>query len=140
MLSTVAMGNNVFSDAPSTSYLKAIDAWILGCFTITFTTLTEFVVILYLEKFHEGHEEVSKKIHANRAKMNKGKKVLSRRIEAFFRVIVPILFIFLVIIFCACVGRNYSNVVVSYDQDDLEDHPVHLTILKNELSKKIKDI
>lgn len=27
MLSIVAMSNNVFDDAPRTSYLKAIDAW-----------------------------------------------------------------------------------------------------------------
>ena len=49
MLSIVAMSNNVFDDAPRTSYLKAIDVWILTCFTITFVTLAETVVVIYLE-------------------------------------------------------------------------------------------
>ena len=49
MLSIVAMSNNVFDDAPRTSYLKAIDIWILTCFTITFVTLAETVVVIYLE-------------------------------------------------------------------------------------------
>ena len=50
MLSIVAMSNNVFDDAPRTSYLKAIDIWILTCFTITFVTLAETVVVIYLER------------------------------------------------------------------------------------------
>ena len=50
MLSIVAMSNNVFDDAPRTSYLKAIDIWILTCFTITFVTLVEFVVVIFLER------------------------------------------------------------------------------------------
>ena len=47
------MSNNVFEVAPRTGYLKAVDVWMLGCFTITFTALIEFVVVLHIQKHYE---------------------------------------------------------------------------------------
>ena len=40
----------VLSDVPSTSYVKALDVWIITCFCYTFVNLFEYCVVLYLAR------------------------------------------------------------------------------------------
>ena len=133
MLSIVAMSNNVFADAPRTAYLKAIDIWILGCFSITFTTLLEYVVVIYLDKFPEWDKPLFKKIRAKGAKMNMNRKALSQRIDSFFRLILPILFILLVLIYSICVGKYYKDVMSDFEDSGFKDEVVQPTVIENEL-------
>ena len=48
MLTVVSMSNGAFENSPQTSYLKAIDVWLLACFTFTFIVLVEFAVVVYV--------------------------------------------------------------------------------------------
>jgi hypothetical protein len=49
-LNLVSMSNGVFDSSPRTSYLKAIDIWMLICFSFTFAALLEFCIVIYLNK------------------------------------------------------------------------------------------
>ena len=133
MLSIVAMSNNVFDDAPRTAYLKAIDIWILGCFSITFTTLLEYVVVIYIENFLEGDKPLFTKIQAKGTKKNVNRKALSQRIDSFFRLILPILFVLLVVIYAFWVGRHYWGVMSDVEDPGFKDEVVMPTIIENEL-------
>ncbi len=47
-LTLVSMSNGLFSTAPRTSYLKAIDIWLLACFTFSFVVLIEYCTVISL--------------------------------------------------------------------------------------------
>ena len=47
-LTLMGMMNSVFNSSPSTSYLKAIDLFLVGCFGFTFAVLAEFCTVIAL--------------------------------------------------------------------------------------------
>ena len=49
-LTLMSMMNSVTKEAPQTSYLKALDIWMVVCFVFTFLVLVEYCLVLYLSK------------------------------------------------------------------------------------------
>jgi hypothetical protein len=47
-LTLVSMMNSEIDKMPKTAYLKALDIWMITCFTFTFMVLTEFCIVLAL--------------------------------------------------------------------------------------------
>ncbi len=75
-LTLQSMINSVFTEAPRTSYLKALDIWLVTCFVFTFLVLIEYCVVLYLSRASDWYEDLKRvKGHARRNRggdMNKG--------------------------------------------------------------------
>merc|ERR1712165_626526 len=46
-LTLVTLSNGLFNTSPRTSYLKAIDVWLLVCFLFSVTVLVEFCIIVF---------------------------------------------------------------------------------------------
>ena len=50
-LTLMGMVNSVFQTSPDTSYLKAMDVWLVTCFTFTFVVLGEFCTVIGLSQY-----------------------------------------------------------------------------------------
>ena len=153
MLSIVAMSNNVFEEAPRTGYLKAIDVWMLGCFSITFIALVEFVVVLYIQKHFEKDQvficdvimenlssnpqfpQGPNKVHAKFTKKGRMWRRTSERVDSLFRVLVPLIFVLFFAIFIAAVReRGYDNGVhINRPTESLDQKEVTKNIIQNEM-------
>jgi hypothetical protein len=55
-LTLVSMSNGVFTNSPRTSYLKAVDIWLLGSFSFAFVVLINFCHIIYCNWRKTGNE------------------------------------------------------------------------------------
>ncbi len=49
-LTLVSMSTGLFNSSPRTSYLKAIDVFLLVCFLFTISVLIEFCVVIFISK------------------------------------------------------------------------------------------
>ncbi len=56
LLTLVAMSSGVFQNSPRTSYMKAIDVWLFGCFLSSFAVLLHFSVVVFLNSRPENRE------------------------------------------------------------------------------------
>ncbi len=72
-LTLQSMINSVFTEAPRTSYLKALDVWLVTCFVFTFLVLVEYCAVLSLSRtqdWYDDHKRV--KQESSRGKGKKG--------------------------------------------------------------------
>ena len=44
----------------------------------------------------------------------------------------PLIFILFSVVYCAYVGKNYSDVAGDYDKDGLKDEQVYTVVIKNQ--------
>ena len=54
-LTIMSMMNSVTKEAPRTSYLKALDIWLVVCFVFTFLVLVQYCLVLYLSKTNDWY-------------------------------------------------------------------------------------
>merc|ERR1719323_1585625 len=93
-LTLVTLSNGLFNTSPRTSYLKAIDVWLLVCFLFSVTVLVEFCVIVYF-----CNRRCSKQGQANTTAAPPRRRLSpsGAKFEQLFRAILPIAFT----VFCA---------------------------------------
>ena len=82
-LTLMGMMNSVFNNSPITSYLKAIDCFLVGCFGFTFAVLAEFCAVIALMRTACNERSERKRRH---------KQNLARRIERWAKLVLPLMF------------------------------------------------
>lgn len=101
---------------------------ILICFTIAFVVLTETVLIIYLERSKPNQIKDLKRANT-RSKMNTS---ISQPIEKLLRVILPITFILIFVVYSFTVGKIYNDPGYEPDKEFLKEEPVEPVVIKNQ--------
>lgn len=124
-LTLVTLSNGLFNTSPRTSYLKAIDVWLLVCFLFSVTVLVEFCVIVYFCHRHTKHDRANTTAPPPRRSLSSAAKF-----EQLFRAILPIAFA----VFCAAFA---AAVTASGDGDEVGAVPGHTVA---EMEEKVVSI
>ena len=118
-LTLMSMINSVFAEAPRTSYVKAVDLWLIASFGFTFGALIEYCIVLYLIKDQDWYDS-KKKMGKN---ANEGKLKIAFIVEKWSGFLMPLIYIIFVVLFTF---YYYPTQIFTYNTDEYEKVPIEI--------------
>ena len=148
LLALISQSSGVFQAAPETSYFKAVDLWLVGCFNAGFMVLLEFLVIIFIRNkekmvrtlancirglrimlwtlpkassYRKSSPDAADPTDADLAAAEERElrnQRIAYRIEIFCRVVMPLLF------FTFCLAYTVAVMTTNTDVEQLKGHTV----------------
>ncbi len=122
LLTLVAMSTNVYSNAPRTSYLKAIDVWLMVCFCFCFAVMLAYSVLITCST---NNKEKKKKTAdadpaASRMLRKQRMRLLNTRVGVAFLLLYVL---FCIIFFTSLHGMEVPDTAVEgYSLEKIEEY------------------